>query len=120
MKEVVKMKKILAVLLIGLSVNVAHADGWRGGERWGAGEGWRGGEGWGGGDGMGWAIGSALVGGVIGGMMAQQGPVYAQPAPMMAPPVYMPPQPAYAYPPAYVQPVYPAPYYYGRQGWDDD
>ena len=117
------MKKILAILLIGLSVNVAHADGWRGGEGgWrGGGEGWRGGEGWGGGgDGMGWALGSALVGGVIGGMMMQQGPAYAQPMPMMAPPVYAAPQPAYAYPPAYVQPVYPAPYYYGRQGWDDD
>ncbi len=116
------MKKIIALLLVGLTINVAYADGWRGGGRWGGGEGWRGGEG----DGMGWAIGSALVGGVVGAMMANQGPTYVQPAPVMAypgypPPVYGYPQPVYGYPqPVYGQPMYPAPYYYGGRGWDDD
>lgn len=114
------MKKLLTALLLMFACNLVFADGWHGGEGWRGG--WGGGEGWRGeGDGAGWAIGSALVGGVLGGMMAQQAPIYAAPAPMMAPPAYMPaPAPAYVYPqPAYVQPVYPAPYY-GRQEWDDD
>lgn len=111
---------LLAMMLV---VGTAHADGgWRGGD----GGGWRGGEGEGGGA---WGMGSALVGGLVGGMMAQQGPMYGAPPMVVAPPpVYVAPQPAYAYPaqgyaqpgypaPMYAQPVYPAPYY---GGGDDD
>lgn len=53
----------------------------------------------------------------MGGLLAQQGPAYVQPAPVYMPP----PQPVYAYPqPAYVPaPVYAAPMY-RRWGDDDD
>lgn len=116
------IKKLGAGMLLAgvLAVGVAHADGgWRGGDG-----GWRGGEG---GDGGAWGMGAALVGGLVGGMMAQQAPVYAAPpVAMMPPPVYAAPQPAYGYPapgympqPAYVQPAYPAPYYGGGEGDDD-
>jgi hypothetical protein len=112
------MKKSMgALFMVGmLAMANAHADGWRGGEGW-RGRGW-GGEGDGGGA---WGMGAALVGGLVGGMMAQQAPVYAAPPMIMAPPpAYAVPQPAYAYPaPAYAQPVYPAPYYGGGEGDDD-
>ena len=109
------MKKPLIVAMLMLAMTMAHADGWRGGD----GGGWRGGGegGWQGGDGGGIGLGSALIGGVIGGLVANQGPAYVQPMPA---PVYAAPYPAYG---GYVQtPYYPAPAYggYGYGGGDDD
>lgn len=105
------MKKPLIGVLLMLAATMAHADGWRGGDG-----GWRGGDGGYEGDGIG--MGSALIGGVIGGLVASQGPAYVQPMPA---PGYAIPYPAYG---GYVQPApyYAAPEYggYGGDGGDDE
>jgi len=108
------MKKILALALMGLAITGAQAHEYEGNGRWG-GEGHRhsGYEVRGG-----WGIGPALVAGIIGGVLVQQGMAYS-PAPVVAPPpVVLPPQYpgygyAYGYPraygygpaPAYVRPI---------------
>ena len=118
-------KSLIAIVLMSLMVSLAHADGWHGGGGWrgGGGEGWRGGgEGWrGGGEGWrgGWGdddegggLGLMLGLGMMGGMMMQSAPVYAQPAPVYVQPapVYVQQAPVYVQPPpAYNQPAYQQP-----------
>ncbi len=121
------MKKVLAIAFLGLAINLSLA----GASRADDGRGWH----HEGGDRVAWVAGSALLGGLIGGMIAQQG--YLQPGPVIVapPPVPVPVQPAYVYPsptyaypqagyavpqPLYVQPAYPAPYPYYRSDDDDD
>lgn len=88
-------------------------------------------------------LGGVIAGGMLGGMLVQQGGAYVVPAPtVLPPPVAVLPQPAYGYPygpaygypygnpvspppvseayPAYQQPAYPAPYPYGEREDDDD
>ena len=119
------MKKLFTVACLGLAINMTLAADSRADD----GYGWR----HDGGDRGAWIIGSALLGGLIGGMMVQQGyvppaPVIVAPPPAPVPvqPAYMYPNPAYVYPqPSYVpQPLYVQPYlapypYYGRDDDDD-
>lgn len=107
------MKRIVMVAFLGAAINAAvipaaHADG---GD-------------WGGGDNPIAQIGGAVLGGMIGGVLAQAAPYVAGPAYAAPPPAYVvPAAPAYgyqpapypappAYPayPAYQQPGYAAPY----------
>ncbi len=115
------MKKFLALAILGLVITGAQAHDHDGGGRW-QGEGhWRGGD-----DGRGgWGLGPALLAGVIGGVLVQQGMAYAPPPPVYAPPVALPPPYpyGYAYPRAYGYPagsVYGQPMYRHYHHDDDD